>query len=79
MEINFQKGLIRYPDKLKNEEIAKNISVYGEYDTVKRYSENAFYDGQKALLKTILNDVKKAPNLSMEQYFEPYKIDKIED
>ena len=48
IEVKYYQGLEKYPDNLKNEETAKNIPIYGEYDTVKRYSEKAFYDGQKA-------------------------------
>ena len=73
IEIKYYQGFERYPDNLKNEEIAKNIPIYGEYATVKIYSENAFYDGQKALIKRILADIENNPNIDISQYFDAYK------
>ena len=71
-DIKYFQGFERYLDNLKNEEIAKNISIYGKYDIVKRYSEKAYYDGQKALLNRILEDIKN-PDIDICHYFDAYK------
>lgn len=73
IEVKYYQGFEKYPDNLKNEEIAKNIPIYGEYDTVKKYSEKAFYDGQKALIKRILEDIENNPDFNTSYYFGAYK------